>query len=248
MLKTVLTYGTGTTASIPGLYQAGKTGTSNYSDEELEEIEQTTGIYNSAVGTMAPDELFVGYTTQYSMAVWTGYKDRMTPIYGSGLNVAAEVYKAMQSYLNEKYGSGSKNFTQPSGVYTSGGYVYLKGANNNSSASSSLSSVYSNLYGSNSSSSEDQTSTEVSSSTDSSDNDDNTSDSNSTSNNPSVSTPDATTDANNSYNNNNSYTTPNNNTTSDANSTTTDVDNGARARSNSTTSQNNSDNTATTGQ
>ncbi|MFC3921618.1 penicillin-binding transpeptidase domain-containing protein, partial [Streptococcus alactolyticus] len=248
MLKTVLTYGTGTTASIPGLYQAGKTGTSNYSDEELEEIEQTTGIYNSAVGTMAPDELFVGYTTQYSMAVWTGYKDRMTPIYGSRLNVAAEVYKAMQSYLNEKYGSGSKNFTQPSGVYTSGGYVYLKGANNNSSASSSLSSVYSNLYGSNSSSSEDQTSTEVSSSTDSSDNDDNTSDSNSTSNNPSVSTPDAITDANNSYNNNNSYTTPNNNTTSDANSTTTDVDNGARARSNSTTSQNNSDNTATTGQ
>ena len=248
MLKTVLTYGTGTTASIPGLYQAGKTGTSNYSDEELEEIEQTTGIYNSAVGTMAPDELFVGYTTQYSMAVWTGYKDRMTPIYGSGLNVAAEVYKAMQSYLNEKYGSGSKNFTQPSGVYTSGGYVYLKGANNNSSASSSLSSVYSNLYGSNSSSSEDQTSTEVSSSTDSSDNDDNTSDSNSMSNNPSVSTPDATTDANNSYNNNNSYTTPNNNTTSDANSTTTDVDNGARARSNSTTSQNNSDSTATTGQ
>lgn len=233
MLKTVLTYGIGTTASIPGLYQAGKTGTSNYSDEELEEIEQTTGIYNSAVGTMAPDELFVGYTTQYSMAVWTGYKDRMTPIYGSGLNVAAEVYKAMQSYLNEKYGSGSKNFTQPSGVYTSGGYVYLKGAKNNSSASSSLSSVYSNLYGSNSSSSEDQTSTEVSSSTDSSDNDDNTSDSNSMSNNPSVSTPDAITDANNSYNNNNSYTTPNNNTTSDANSTT---------------SQNNSDSTATTGQ
>lgn len=233
MLKTVLTYGTGTTASIPGLYQAGKTGTSNYSDEELEEIEQTTGIYNSAVGTMAPDELFVGYTTQYSMAVWTGYKDRMTPIYGSGLNVAAEVYKAMQSYLNEKYGSGSKNFTQPSGVYTSGGYVYLKGAKNNSSASSSLSSVYSNLYGSNSSSSEDQTSTEVSSSTDSSDNDDNTSDSNSMSNNPSVSIPDAITDANNSYNNNNSYTTPNNNTTSDANSTT---------------SQNNSDSTATTGQ
>lgn len=248
MLKTVLTYGIGKIASIPGLYQAGKTGTSFYTDEELEEIEQTTGIYNSAVGTMAPDELFVGYTTQYSMAVWTGYKDRMTPLYGSRLNIATEVYKAMQSYLNEKYGSGSKNFTQPSGVYTSGGYVYLKGANNNSSASSSLSSVYSNLYGSNSSSSEDQTSTEVSSSTDSSDNDDNTSDSNSTSNNPSVSTPDAITDANNSYNNNNSYTTPNNNTTSDANSTTTDVDNGARARSNSTTSQNNSDNTATTGQ
>lgn len=60
MLKTVLTYGTGTEAAISGVYQAGKTGTSNYSDDELEEIEESTGIYNSVVGTMAPDELFVG--------------------------------------------------------------------------------------------------------------------------------------------------------------------------------------------
>lgn len=163
MLKTVLTYGTGTEAAISGVYQAGKTGTSNYSDDELEEIEESTGIYNSVVGTMAPDELFVGYTTQYSMAVWTGYKDRMTPIYGDGLNVAADVYKVMQSYLNEKYGSGSEDFTVPSGVYTSGGYVYLSGSNSSSSSSSnytyspSSSSVYSNIYGSSSSSSESST-------------------------------------------------------------------------------------------
>ena len=91
MLKTVLTYGTGTEAAISGVYQAGKTGTSNYSDDELAEIEESTGIYNSVVGTMAPDEMFVGYTSQYSMAVWTGYKNRMTPIYGNGLNVAADV-------------------------------------------------------------------------------------------------------------------------------------------------------------
>ncbi len=163
MLKTVLTYGTGTEAAISGVYQAGKTGTSNYSDDELEEIEESTGIYNSVVGTMAPDELFVGYTTKYSMAVWTGYKDRMTPIYGDGLNVAADVYKVMQSYLNEKYGSGSEDFTVPSGVYTSGGYVYLSGSSSSSSSSSnytyspSSSSVYSNIYGSSSSSSESST-------------------------------------------------------------------------------------------
>ena len=159
MLKTVLTYGTGTEAAISGVYQAGKTGTSNYSDDELEEIEESTGIYNSVVGTMAPDELFVGYTTQYSMAVWTGYKDRMTPIYGDGLNVAADVYKAMQSYLNEKYGSGSKDFTVPSGVYTSGSYVYLSGSSNNYTYSSTSSSVYSNIYGSSSTSSEEESST-----------------------------------------------------------------------------------------
>lgn len=168
MLKTVLTYGTGTKAAISGVYQAGKTGTSNYTDDELEEIEESTGIYNSVVGTMAPDELFVGYTTQYSMAVWTGYKDRMTPIYGDGLNVAANVYKTMQSYLNEKYGSGSEDFTVPSGVYTSGGYVYLSGSNNNYTYSSTSSSVYSNIYGSSSSSSEKESSTAESSSEDSS--------------------------------------------------------------------------------
>ncbi len=178
MLKTVLTYGTGTEAAISGVYQAGKTGTSNYSDDELEEIEESTGIYNSVVGTMAPDELFVGYTTQYSMAVWTGYKDRMTPIYGDGLNVAADVYKAMQSYLNEKYGSGSEDFTVPSGVYTSGGYVYLSGSSNNYTYSSTSSSVYSNIYGSSSSYSEEESSAE-SSSEDSSSTESNEADNNS---------------------------------------------------------------------
>lgn len=185
MLKTVLTYGTGTEAAISGVYQAGKTGTSNYSDDELEEIEESTGIYNSVVGTMAPDELFVGYTTQYSMAVWTGYKDRMTPIYGDGLNVAADIYKAMQSYLNEKYGSGSKDFTVPSGVYTSGSYVYLSGSSNNYTYSSTSSSVYSNIYGSSSTSSEEESSTaestsENSSSTESSNEADNNLDNSST--------------------------------------------------------------------
>lgn len=185
MLKTVLTYGTGTEAAISGVYQAGKTGTSNYSDDELEEIEESTGIYNSVVGTMAPDELFVGYTTQYSMAVWTGYKDRMTPIYGDGLSIAADVYKAMQSYLNEKYGSGSKDFTVPSGVYTSGSYVYLSGSSNNYTYSSTSSSVYSNIYGSSSTSSEEESSTaestsENSSSTESSNEADNNLDNSST--------------------------------------------------------------------
>ena len=156
MLKTVLTYGTGTEAAISGVYQAGKTGTSNYSDEELAEVQQATGIYNSSVGTMAPDEMFVGYTPQYSIAIWTGYKNRLTPIYGSGLDVAANVYKAVQSYMSTTYGSGSTDFSVPSGVYNSGGYVYLTGSNNYTYSSSS-SSVYSNIYGSSSSSNDSST-------------------------------------------------------------------------------------------
>ncbi|MGT2908197.1 penicillin-binding protein PBP1A [Streptococcus dentiloxodontae] len=127
MMKTVLASGTGTEAYVPGTFTAGKTGTSNYSDDELAEIEAETGIYASSVGTMAPDESFVGYTTQYAMAVWTGYKNRATPVYGEGLNVAANVYKQMAAYLYQTAYSGATDFTMPSGVYTNGSYVYLSG-------------------------------------------------------------------------------------------------------------------------
>ena len=65
MLKTVLTQGTGIDAYISGIYQAAKTGTSNYSDDEIDKL--TVNPYNSSIVT--PDELFVGYTPNYSMAV-----------------------------------------------------------------------------------------------------------------------------------------------------------------------------------
>lgn len=122
MMKSVLTYGTGTNAYIRGLYQAGKTGTSNYSDDELAKIEAETGIYNSFVGTMAPDENFVGYTNQYAMAVWTGYKNRLTPLYGNMLNTATHVYRTMMSYITGGY---SEDWIMPDGLYRSGGHVYL---------------------------------------------------------------------------------------------------------------------------
>ena len=100
---------------------------------------------------MAPDESFVGITPMYSMAVWTGYKSRLTPVYGTGLDVAAEVYQAMSSYLFQTNGSGSSDWTMPDGVYRSGGYVAKSGYSNNYSYSSSSSS-----YNSYSSSSDSQ--------------------------------------------------------------------------------------------
>lgn len=138
MLKTVLTSGTGTNAAISGVYQAGKTGTSNYSNDELAKLTRPYG--GSSVVT--PDELFVGYTRKYSMAVWTGYTNRLTPVLDNGVKVATDVYRAMMSYLSE---SGTEDWEMPSGLYRSGHYVFLANTTNkyqqnyyNSTSSSSL--------------------------------------------------------------------------------------------------------------
>ena len=127
MLKSVITAGIGYNANISGLYHAGKTGTSNYADNELKKL---TKDYNYS-SIVTPDESFVGYTTQYSMAVWTGYTNRLTPVLDDGIKVATDVYKQMMLYLYEQYGSGSEDWTQPSGVYRSGSYLYLNNGKNN---------------------------------------------------------------------------------------------------------------------
>ncbi|HEW3981311.1 TPA: PBP1A family penicillin-binding protein [Streptococcus pneumoniae] len=119
MMKTVLTYGTGRGAYLPWLPQAGKTGTSNYTDDEIEKYVKNTGY-------VAPDEMFVGYTRKYSMAVWTGYSNRLTPIIGDGFLVAAKVYRSMISYLSEDDHPG--DWTMPEGVYRSGEFVFKNGA------------------------------------------------------------------------------------------------------------------------
>ena len=121
MMKTVLTYGTGRGAYLPWLPQAGKTGTSNYTDEEIEKYIKNTGY-------VAPDEMFVGYTRKYSMAVWTGYSNRLTPIIGDGFLVAAKVYRSMISYLSEDDHPG--DWTMPEGLYRNGQFVFQNGARN----------------------------------------------------------------------------------------------------------------------
>ena len=121
MMKTVLTYGTGRGAYMSWLPQAGKTGTSNYTDNEIENYIKNTGY-------VAPDEMFVGYTRKYSMAVWTGYSNRLTPIVGDGFRVAANIYRSMMGYLSEDDHPG--DWTMPEGLYRNGEYVFKNGARN----------------------------------------------------------------------------------------------------------------------
>ncbi|HEU7987256.1 TPA: PBP1A family penicillin-binding protein [Streptococcus pneumoniae] len=119
MMKTVLSYETGRNAYLAWLPQAGKTGTSNYTDEEIENHIKTSQF-------VAPDELFAGYTRKYSMAVWTGYSNRLTPLVGNGLTVAAKVYRSMMTYLSE--GSNPEDWNIPEGLYRNGEFVFKNGA------------------------------------------------------------------------------------------------------------------------
>ena len=92
ILKDTITEGTGTNAQIAGLYQAGKTGTSNYTDDEYAKLGISSGVY--------PDILFAGYTPNYSISVWTGYNKKMTPVTSESSHVASDVYRELMQYVS----------------------------------------------------------------------------------------------------------------------------------------------------
>lgn len=143
MLKSVMSYGNGLNGAVDGVPMAGKTGTSNYTDEELEKIlaENEAAHYSTMA---APDENFVGYSTRYAMAVWTGYSNRMTPVLDDGILVATDVFRNMMAYLNPV--ETATDWELPDGLTRYGNYLYLEGAepsytyNNYNSSSTSASS------------------------------------------------------------------------------------------------------------
>lgn len=131
MLKTTVESGTGTNAQIAGLYQAGKTGTSNYSDEEAEKLNLS--------GSFSPDVMFTGYTPSYSLSVWTGYNNRMTPITSASNKIASDVYRELMQYVSAKV--ENTDWTMPDSVYRSGNELYVKGSSEASSSTFEASST-----------------------------------------------------------------------------------------------------------
>lgn len=92
MLKGVIKSGSGTKAQIPDLYQAGKTGSVKYSDEELAKY--------PAYAATPKDSWFVGYTRSYVVGIWTGYDNlKDGTIAGIGQYSAQLLYKSMMTYL-----------------------------------------------------------------------------------------------------------------------------------------------------
>lgn len=92
MMQSVVTSGTGTNAQVPGVFTAGKTGTS----EEYK------------------DSWFCGFTPGYSVAVWMGYDQEhtMSNIYGGGF--PAKIFKNMLQKAHTKNNPPAKGM--PGGI------------------------------------------------------------------------------------------------------------------------------------
>ncbi|MBS4173240.1 penicillin-binding protein 1A [Bacillus sp. FJAT-49736] len=110
MLKDVLTAptGTGRDANVPGLNLAGKTGTTNYSDEEMRK-------WNITDSRAVPDAWFAGYNTDYTCAIWTGYPERKNYIApGPNQHIAQLMFKNLISYVEQ--GKQPEDFKMPASV------------------------------------------------------------------------------------------------------------------------------------
>ena len=96
MLKSVMVSpGTGTTAKVPGLPIAGKTGTTNYTAEDMKK-------WNIKMRKLFLMHGLAGYTTNYTAAVWTGYSSIKTPIQaGADQKIAQLIFKNLMEYVSK---------------------------------------------------------------------------------------------------------------------------------------------------
>jgi penicillin-binding protein 1A len=107
MLKTAVQTGTGRAAQVPGVTVAGKTGTTNFTAEERQK-------YNISKSG-ARDSWFVGYTPQYTAAVWTGMgKNDQNKVHltTSEQQMAKLAFKKLITHVDD----GSGSFKKPDSV------------------------------------------------------------------------------------------------------------------------------------
>src|SRR5699024_3240941 len=94
VLKTALTEGTGQRANIPDLPMAAKTGTTNLKDQEG-----------------SPDSWLTGYTTNYTMSIWTGYDGPKLTMVGDEKKVPHDFLKNTMQKISEDV--DTPDFEQP---------------------------------------------------------------------------------------------------------------------------------------
>ncbi|MBP1043325.1 PBP1A family penicillin-binding protein [Vagococcus sp. BWB3-3] len=116
-LKDVLLRGTGTQAIISDLYQAGKTGTSNYDDDSLAKLK--LNVYGGV-----PDISFVGYTKNFVVSIWTGYENYFVPIASEDQQDAMTLYKFIMSHISQDV--ETTDWEMPENVVKIGNELYVK--------------------------------------------------------------------------------------------------------------------------
>ncbi|MGG3624121.1 PBP1A family penicillin-binding protein [Bacillus gobiensis] len=107
MLQTAVQTGTGRAAQVPGVNIAGKTGTTNFSIEERQK-------YNISKSG-ARDSWFVGYSPQYTAAIWTGMgKNDQNKVHltTSEQQLAKKAFKQLMTHVDD----GSGSFEKPDSV------------------------------------------------------------------------------------------------------------------------------------
>jgi penicillin-binding protein 1A len=140
MLKGVMTSsdGTGSAAKISGLYEAGKTGTTDYTDDELKANPalNATGI--------SKDSWFTGYTKKRVISVWTGYdKPTYAGMDYTEQEIAQKIYKYLMEYEVEHDNLANTDWTKPSNVNV---YHILSGSNPGTAITGSTSGTTRELY------------------------------------------------------------------------------------------------------
>ncbi|TCK05481.1 UNVERIFIED_ORG: penicillin-binding protein 1A [Anoxybacillus amylolyticus] len=105
VLKTVIRSGTGVLANVPGLELAGKTGTTNYGEDGAK-----FGLQRDDV----PDSWIVGYTPNYTAAIWVGFSKRSST---AKLSIEEQkIPKYLLKNLMSHIDDGSGSFKQPESV------------------------------------------------------------------------------------------------------------------------------------
>lgn len=105
VLKTVIRSGTGVLANVPGLELAGKTGTTNYGEDGAK-----FGLQRDDV----PDSWIVGYTPNYTAAIWVGFSKRSSTAKLD--NYEQKITKFLLKDLMSHIDDGSGEFQQPDSV------------------------------------------------------------------------------------------------------------------------------------
>lgn len=111
VLKDSFKYGFATEVAIPGLPAAAKTGSSNYTTE------QKLAMGASEYENIIPDSWFIGYSTDYTISVWTGYDNPYEK--GGGLDATEQRYAKFIYYYLMKYMaqySSGDDWVQPDSV------------------------------------------------------------------------------------------------------------------------------------